>query len=430
MSNILRKPTPIPASAGVYIFKNRKGTPLYIGKAVNLKKRLVSYWRKDISDKIRRMLVEAAKIQWIEAESEVEALIKEAELIKKYYPKYNVLMRDDKNYSYAGIMKEEFSKIFLTHQIHHQKARFIGPFTSAGSLKIVLKLLRRVFPYCTCKKPHKRPCLNAQIGRCPGFCCLLSNPQHSNILKNIGMLADAENEYKRSIRNIVDVLSGKKNRLVKILKKEMRKAALRLEFEHAAILRNQLLGLENIFKHRHIVEVKKTPLILWNKVEENIRKVLGTKHRISRVEGYDISNISGTAATGSMVVFVDGIPEKSEYRKFKIKTVHQPSDVDMLKEVIHRRLGHPEWPRPDLMLIDGGKPQLNAARSAVSDYQLLVIRLAALAKREEELYIEGRDKPIPLATLPPETAFFFQRVRDESHRFAKKYHHKLREKGL
>ncbi len=435
MGNILRKPATIPTSAGVYIFKSRKGTPLYIGKARNLRKRLISYWRKDVSEKIRRLLAEAAKIQWIEAKSEIGALIQEAELIKNHHPKYNVLLRDDKNYFYVRITKERFPRVSITHQpgaeSRELKATIVGPFTSGAALKTVLKLLRKIFPYCTCKEFHRRPCLSAQIGRCPGYCCLRSDSRHSNILKNVGMSTDVESEYKRNNRNIAAVLSGKRVKILRGLKKEMKKMAQKQEFEYAAILRNQIRGLENIFEHRHTVEMKKAPRIAWDKVGGNIQKILGVRQKISRVEGYDISNISGAAATGSMVVFVDGIPAKSEYRKFRIKAVHQISDVDMLKEVILRRIVHKEWSYPDFMLIDGGKPQLNAALSQLTTYNLqLTTRVAALAKREEELYTEGRNRPILLSTLPSETAFFFQRVRDESHRFAKRYHHKLREESF
>ena len=167
--------------------------------------------------------------------------------------------------------------------------------------------------------------------------------------------------------------------------------------------------------------------IQWRKIERVIRALLGTHKKISRVEGYDISNISGHEATGSMVVFAGGIPAKAEYRKFRIKTVHQISDVDMLKEVMRRRFSHPEWTLPDLIIIDGGLPQLNAVKNSIPAQAHAHTILTALAKQEEELYTTVRTRPIPLKTLPPETMFFFQRVRDESHRFAKKYHHKLRE---
>lgn len=416
--NSLKRPQSIPPNPGVYTFLDGREKPVYIGKAANLKKRLNSYWRKNVSAKVGQLLGEAVKVRWVMAESEIDALLKEAELIKQYRPKYNILMRDDKNYFYVGFTKETFPRIFMTHQPRGPQTKFIGPFTSGGALKIVLQLLRRLFPYCTCGKPHKRPCLNSQIGRCPGYCCVFGT-----------MDKKSKAEYMDNIKDIRNILTGKKKSLFKKLKKEMRQAAKLREFERAAVLRDQMLGIENIFSHP-LTPVLRVPRSPWPKIEKVIQTVTRAKKRISRVEGYDISNISGTAATGSMVVFVEGIPAKSEYRKFKIKTVHQISDVDMLKEVIGRRLAHKEWQYPDLMLIDGGKPQLNAVRSVITSNQLSVIKLASLAKREEELYIEGQAKPILLSTLPPNVAFFFQRVRDESHRFAKRYHHKLREKQI
>ena len=189
-------------------------------------------------------------------------------------------------------------------------------------------------------------------------------------------------------------------------------------------------GIENIFAHRAVLYGNRyrgsiSKIERWDKIEQTIRVVLKIPKAISRVEGYDISNISGREATGSMVVFIDGHPAKSEYRKFKIRTVFGSNDVAMLQEVIRRRLKHTEWRYPNLMLIDGGRPQLNAAIAALSNFQKPYV--VALAKREEELYTEKGDIAIRLSSLPQDVAYFFQRVRDESHRFAKKYHHKLRE---
>jgi len=178
---MLKKPKKIAGLAGVYIF--RKGSePLYIGKAANLKKRLASYFQKGSAQpiKIRQMLEEATRLQIIKTDSEVEALIKEAELIKRYRPKYNALMRDDKTYFFVGVTREAFPKIFVTHQpVPKVRARYLGPFTSGTAVQGTLKLLRRVFPYCTCKRPHKRPCLNAELGRCLGYCC---SPRHLGFL--------------------------------------------------------------------------------------------------------------------------------------------------------------------------------------------------------------------------------------------------------
>ena len=424
----------IPNLAGVYLFK--KGSrPIYIGKAVNLKKRLASYFRKNAGEKVRLMLQEATKLDWIETESEIDALLKEAEFIKKYRPKYNVLMRDDKNYFYVGVTLEEFPRIFITHQpqkVQSPKLKiksYIGPFTSGAALKTVLKLLRKIFPYCTCKKPHRRFCLNAAMGRCLGCCCL------KNVTTIKRPLDSCNIRYQENIKNLVAVLSGRKKNLLKVLRKQMREAVNTQEFEKAAKFKDQAIGLENIFGHRQALEVRPSRGSLtsqdWNKIAFSIQTLLEIKRKISRVEGYDISNISGTEATGSMVVFIDGKPAKSEYRKFKIKTVSGSNDVSMLKEVIRRRLAHPEWSYPDLMLMDGGKPQLNAALATlkleIRNLKSEIPKVMALAKREEELYTENRKTPIKLNTLPRDTKYFFQRVRDESHRFAKKYHHKLRE---
>lgn len=424
------KPQNIPATPGIYIFWNGK-KPIYIGKAANLKKRLNYYFRKKIGDKTKKLLSETTKLAWIETDSDIDALIAESNLIKKYHPQYNILMKDDKNYFFVGITGEFFPKIFVTHQptkaqklklkTKNQNLKFktyhIGPFTSGTSLKIVLKLLRRFFPYCTCRKPHKRPCLNSQIGRCMGFCCNKTQSTDSKLQK----------EYSASTKKVVSILRGRGSKLLIDLKKEMRHLAKNQDFEKAAKIRDQIYGLENILKHRIFHYRGETSIVSsWTKIEKNLREILKTDKKISRVEGYDISNISGSAATGSMAVFIDGRPAKSEYRKFRIKTVRQISDVDMLREVVKRRLKHPEWNFPDLILVDGGKAQLNATLQELRTKNS-EIRIAALAKKEEELYLENRKKTIRLYSLPKPTSFFLQRIRNEAHRFAKKYHHKLRE---
>ena len=225
-------------------------------------------------------------------------------------------------------------------------------------------------------------------------------------------------------------MQGRKKTLLRELKRAMRAAAKKEEFERAAELRKQIEGIENIFLHRMFLDpalAKRRRGHDWQKIERTIQTVFGTTRRISRVEGYDISNISGAQATGSMVVFVDGTASKNDYRKFRIKTVMGISDVDMHREVLGRRFQHPEWGIPNFLLIDGGKPQVNAALQALQMRKIKGILLAGLAKREEELFLPGERDPIRLDSLPPHTMHFFEHVRDESHRFAKKYHHKLRE---
>jgi excinuclease ABC subunit C len=438
----LKRPSRIPPQPGIYIFQSGK-KPLYIGKAGDIKKRLASYWRSTAPPKTQQLIREATSLSWQETASEIEALILEAKLIKQHRPKYNVLMRDDKNYFYVGITREEFPKIFVTHQpnrkgirnnesgirngkIHNSKfiipySRYIGPFTSGAALKTTLKLLRKIFPYCACAKPHTRPCLNAQIGRCLGFCCDKSQMQKSKIKnQNFG------NIYNHNIKNIVIILRGKKQKLLIALKKQMRETAQKQDYEKAAKLRDQIIGLESVFAHKKTLELP-TAKTNWPGLKQKLRAMLKTKNPIERIEGYDISNISGTDATGSMVVFINGKPDKKEYRTFRIKTIRGANDPAMIGEVIRRRLGHPEWKFPDVIIIDGGKTQLAAAKRQTLNAKRKII-LTALAKKEEELYTEKRGAPIPLKTLDRDVLHLFQAIRDEAHRFAKKYHHIIRRK--
>lgn len=434
-----------PHAPGVYIFR-RGRTPVYIGKAANLKKRLSSYFRANAAPKVRALRAEATNLAWQETKSEIEALILEAELIKKHLPKYNVLLRDDKSYFYVALTRGQFPKIFVVHKTNlddKKYRRVVGPFTSGSALRATFKILRRAFPYCTCAKLHNRPCLNAQIGRCLGFCCIKSTasfPESNySLIRTDKRIVPANiKRYRENIRKIIAVLSGRRKRIASGLKRSMREAAKKQDFELAAKLRDQWDGLENIFAHRRMLELRlaagsRTPgMRAWHRTEREIQSLLGTNRRIRRAEGYDISNISGAAASGSMAVFTDGKPAKSEYRKFKIRTVRGANDVASHREVMRRRLEHREWPYPDLIVMDGGKPQLNAALTALresrtKDQESRKILVTALAKREEELHIEGRDTPVRLDSLSPEAMHFFQRLRDESHRFAKKYHHKLRE---
>lgn len=461
---MFRKPTKIPISAGVYIFR-RNTLPLYIGKAANLRQRLASYFREraELPMKIQRMLEEATRLETIETASEIEALIKEAELIKKYRPKYNLLMRDDKSYFYIGITKEPFPRIFITHEprqvlritnktelrttktyreqfrnsknfVIRRSARYIGPFTSGSALKSALKLLRRIFPFCTCGRPHKRPCLNSEIGRCPGYCCTIVASS-----RQLPATSKRRSEYRKNIRNIVAVLSGDRTRLVGRLKREMKEAVKKERYEEAARLRDALFGLEDVFAHRQVLHTPEARLpdgqahYPWPVILGKLQALLKTKRDISRIEGYDISNISGTGATGSMVVFTNGLPDKSQYRKFRIRTVAGSNDVAMLKEVLARRFKHSEWQQPNLLVIDGGKGQLNTAlgvirRLKAKSQKLKAPIVTALAKREEILFTE-KGQTIYLQRHDPTMLHLFQRVRDESHRFARAYHHKLREKS-
>lgn len=432
----MKRPKKIPALPGVYVFRHGK-TPLYIGKAANLKQRLASYFQKsaDTSPRIRLMLGEATRLEIIKLPSEIEALLKETELIKKYRPKYNILMRDDKNYSYVALTRDPFPRIFITHQPYRDRklrssqrgASYLGPFTGGFALQAALKALRRIFSYCTCKQPHKRPCLNSEIGRCPGYCCLFPRmPVAERFARR------QRRVYRENIRNIVAVLSGGRRRLVGRLKRELKTAVKTERYEEAARLRDAVFGLEDVFSHRGLVHTTGSagPTTSgarhpWPLVAAKLRSLLKTERAVHRIEGYDIANIGAEAATGSMVVFTSGQPEKNQYRKFRIRSVPGANDVAMLKEMLYRRFNHPEWHAPDMIVIDGGKPQLGAALSALRGLTSKRPLITALAKREEILFTEN-GRVIPLRRQDQALLHLFQRIRDESHRFARVYHHTLR----
>jgi excinuclease ABC subunit C len=415
----LNKINLLPKTAGVYGFK--KGAKLlYIGKAANIRERV-----KQHKDLIRL----ATKVAFIKTDSEIEALILEANLIKKYQPKYNVVWRDDKNYFFVGVTNEDFPRIFITHQIKVKgqkskvKSQFIGPFVDGKALKETLKTLRKVFPYRSCYKIPNRPCLWYHLNRCPAPCLLKSKiikeiPPDSLKIRKIS---------QQNAKNLIRILKEGKNPVLKELKREMKLASKKQEFEGAAKIRNQINALEKVISHAKIFEPQPLQKIDWSQIQKILEQILKTKKTISRIEAYDVSNIQGQEATGSMVTFINGLPDKNFYRKFKIKIAGKPDDIAMIKEVLSRRFKHPEWGLPDLILIDGGKAQLNAA---LSSYPTPGVGYLALAKKKNELFVENRKKPILLKSLPRGIFNLILQLRDEAHRFAISYHKKLRAKTL
>ncbi|MDI6591362.1 MAG: UvrB/UvrC motif-containing protein [Patescibacteria group bacterium] len=425
------KITQLPKSSGVYAFKGRDREILYIGKAANIRERVKNHFQK-LTYKDNLFIDQVSKIGYLKTDSEIEALILEANLIKKYQPKYNVIWRDDKNYFFVAKTKEDFPRIFITHQPILKtknlkfKTEYVGPFVDGKALKETLKVLRKVFPYRSCRVLPKRACLWYHLGRCPAP-CLLKTKLIEEIPKNTLKI---KNICQRNARNLMKIIEKGKNPVLKELKKEMKIASKNQEFEEAARIRDQIEALEKVMAHAKIFEPPIRQITPWckmyNKIELRLRKMLKVKNKISRIEAYDISNIQGKAATGSMVTFIDGLPDKNFYRKFKIKIAGKPNDIAMLKECLTRRLKHPEWPYPDLILIDGGQAQLNAAILKAKSYKLKA-KTMALAKKKNELYIENQKKPILLKTLPREIFNLILQLRDEAHRFALSYHKKLRE---
>jgi len=408
----------LPKSPGVYVLKNKKEI-LYIGKASNIRERVKNHFQNP-SFRENFFIDEVEKIGYIKTDSEIEALILEAELIKKYQPKFNIVWRDDKNYFFVGITKEKFPRIFWTHQKQKEKQKieveYIGPFVDGKALKETLKILRKVFPFRSCKRLPKKPCLWYYLERCPGPCFL----KESKI----------EKECQLSVKHIKEILLGKKKDVLKSLKKEMKEFAKKEEFEMAGKIRDRLESLERVLSHARIFEKVSFCLFNYEEIEKELKNLLDLKGKILRIEGYDISNIQGKKATGSMVVFINGVAQKDFYRKFKIKFSQTPNDIAMIKEVLKRRFSHPEWEYPQVILIDGGKAQLNAGLKIKNQFSLKNIKIVALAKRKNELFIEGKKESILLKDLPSQLSNLILRIRDEAHRFAKKYHLKLREIDL
>ncbi|MDP4010562.1 MAG: GIY-YIG nuclease family protein, partial [Candidatus Spechtbacteria bacterium] len=399
----IEKLSKLPKAPGVYFFKNSSGEVFYIGKAINIKNRVQSH--KADNRLFAPEIIET--VEWLQTANEIEALLKESEYIKKFQPKMNIRLRDDKKYFYVGFTKEELPRIFITHQPtrHTQRnskslnteysilnTEFLGPFTDGNALKITMKYLRRLFPYYSTST--KRPYMTKKHGTLPCSWCHLDLCPGANPSKT---------QYKKNISAIKKILSGQRNTVAKKITAEMKRAAKEKKYEKAAEARDLVEAMENIFTHHNIVlpwapeqNPKEPP---YEEAAEYISKMVGAELPVYSIEGYDISNIQGKEATASMVRFDHGRPNKSLYRKFTIRSRWEPDDYRMMREVIKRRLEHEEWPTPDLILIDGGRGQLNAAlrQCQMSNVQCKIV---SLAKREEELYLPNRKSPIPVSKMP------------------------------
>ncbi|MBI2610162.1 UvrB/UvrC motif-containing protein [Candidatus Giovannonibacteria bacterium] len=425
-----------PSSPGIYFFKDGAGKIIYIGKAQNLKLRLLSYANGNLVEARKKtMLEEAATIEWRELSSDIEALIEEAIAIKRYKTKYNIEFRDDKQYFFVvflkpmKISKQKFPRVVITHQpqtINHKlKTVFIGPFTDGAALKSVLRMLERAFPYCTCKVIHMRPCVRSEIGRCLGICCV----EEKEMKKYFPDWKKRERIYFKNIRRVRSILTGRKKDVITALTREMKQAAKNQNFENAKISRDQIRAVENVFRHRPFIKREINPERLHAlALAEALLKLPDIPIRI---EGYDMSNLKGKDAVGSMVVFENGEPAKSEYRLFKIRMKNPETggdDTAMIQEVLSRRLRHDEWPLPDMIMIDGGLGQWSAAKKVLDLYQI-PIPLTSLAKREEELWI-GPSEKYALKNLSPKLLHLFGHIRNEAHRFAITFHRNRRAKSL
>jgi excinuclease ABC subunit C len=548
----------LPAKPGVYLYRDEQERVIYVGKSVNLRNRVRSYFhvsaQRDI--KTHELVERISDLDFIVTDSEVEALILECELIKKHRPRYNVRLKDDKRYPYLKITwYEDFPRIYATRRMEQDGSRYYGPFTSVDAVHHTLDLLRKLFPYRTCNREitghDRRACLYYHMGRCLGPC--------------IGQAS--REEYRAVIDRVSKFLEGHTRQVLADLQKRMQGASAKLDFETAATYRDQIQAIEQVTAQQKIVSLADKdqdvvafardngqacvqiffiragkiigreyfvlegasgerdqavleafiqqfydeaayvpPEILMPQTIEQARiieswlrgkrgstvhlrvpqrgpgkdlirmaaenatetlnalrlqweadqnrqvhslgalqEALGLPRPPARIEGYDISTFHGSATYGSMVVFVHGVPRKSEYRRFKVKTVIGHSDdYASIQEVLRRRFRRtvaneeqaseelkkdPSFAvMPDLILIDGGKGQLNAALQVLSEYGLDHIAVFGLAKREEEIFVPGQSEPICLSRDSP-GLFLVQRIRDEAHRFAITAHRRAREKG-
>ncbi len=345
----------LPRTAGVYLFF--AGNELiYIGKAINLRDRVKNHFMQP-SYRDNLFITKVSRIDFINTNSEIEALVLEANLIKKHLPKFNVVWKDDKNYFYVAITHDPHPVVFITHQKNSTRTNYIGPFIEGTPLKKTLKYLRRVFPFYTAARHSARPCQWCHLDLCPG-----PNPDMA--------------KYKNDLRKLVLILQGQRPRVLSDLKKEMEEFSKSGKFEEAAKVRDKMQALERILEHTHVIENNKSATGNWEITGKALQEMLGVKNAISKIECYDISNIQGKNAVGSMVVFVDGAPDRSQYKKFKIQMKNEPNDIAMLKEVLTRRLTHPEWGYPEVMLIDGGIAQLNVAINARGREKIKIISIA------------------------------------------------------
>lgn len=426
----------LPHKSGVYKFLNSKKEVLYVGKAIDLYHRVASYFNRDVNQKTAILVTQINSVETIIVESELEALILEANLIKKYHPKFNIRLMDDKDYIYIGITQEDYPKVItLRKQDLKSVAKYFGPFPSGKTVKNTLKMLRRVFPWCssppkksfldsyytaesggTIAKTRFRPCFCYHLGLCPGAC--------------VGLIE--KTDYNKTISRFSKFLDGKKDELVADLLGEMNKLSLQQKFEEAAKLKKILSGIVYLTQTNRVQSYLENPNFLEdekNLALQELQKDLNLAKIPERIEGYDISNIGGLQAVGSLVVLTHGEIDKSQYRKFKINPpageLGKPNDVGMHKEIMQRRLKHKEWPYPDLFIIDGGRGQVRGVHSELLALNIN-IPIFGLAKRLEWLYPpEGEIIKLPKKSL---SLKLLQKLRDESHRFAITYHRKLRDR--
>lgn len=400
----------LPETTGVYIMKADDGEIIYVGKALNIRTRI----RQHVADKSikeRTLTEHTAIIETINTDTEVEALLLECELIKKHQPRYNVSLKDGKNYPCIKLTNEEYPRACVVRRIVDDGSQYFGPYTNATAMNESLKLIRKIFPLRTCKRFHKRPCLEYHIKRCLAPCVRAVDQKH----------------YQELVDAVALFLDGQTQRLEDDLTAKMQSEAEQLNFEEAARLRDKIFAIKKLSEIQRILNAKKS-------VEEierdptvgvdQLQQYLNLPRRPTRMECFDISHNQGSETVASMVVFVDGEPDKKSYRRFKIRSTEgKPDDFASMREVTYRRYHNTDH-LPDLIVIDGGLGQLHSALEIIRA-EHAEVPVVALAKQFELVFVEGSNEPIELPR-GSDALFLMQRIRDEAHRFAITYHRLLR----
>jgi excinuclease ABC subunit C len=417
-----------PTSPGIYLMKDAQGRVIYVGKAKNLRSRASSYFHKTASGdrRICDWIGEVADIEFLAADSEVDALLMEARLVKDIQPKYNRDLKDDKSFPYLQITTgEDFPRVNFTRQPLDRGVKLYGPFPRAKSLRGAIQVLQRVFKFRTCSLDIEeddprwrwfRPCLLASISQCTAPC---------------NLRIDREN-YRADIRRLQLFLDGKKDVLLKEMEAEMREASKALQYEKAARLRDEIKALGSLNLRGNLADHAQPEVFYVDprKGLKGLKQILKLDSIPRTIDGVDIAHLGGNEMVGSLVSFVDGLPFKPGYRRYQIKSVAGIDDFAAIREVVTRRikgLQERDEPFPDIWLIDGGKGQLSSALAAFDSLKIVPPTVIALAKREEEIYVQGRSEPIVLSRRSFALRLL-QYVRDEAHRFAQHYHHLLRKK--
>lgn len=426
----------LPSATGVYLFK--KGDEiLYIGKTISLKARILSHFENAKLDPKESLIISKSnKLEYIQTDSEFKAILLESALIQKFQPKYNSRWKDDKSYLYIKItIKDVYPKIFIVRKESDNKSLYYGPFPSKRDVQKILSVIRKLFPFCQQKKISKFPCFYSKINLCdpcPNKISHLFNRKDALKLKKI---------YRKNVFSVKSILEGKTDIILKHLYQDLSLLTKKQKFEEAIILRNRILHFETLIKQtqfssdisNHYNLSKKANGRLLDLLNQNNLKV----KNLYRIEGYDISSLFQKDATASMVVFTDGLPDKSQYKRFRIKSKTIKSDFEMLEEVFVRRFKQ-NWKKPDLIIVDGGTPQvlkvINTLRVRKSTNTLPEggsIPIIGIAKRPDRLVLGASNNLITIRPSLNNLGFnLVKSVRDEAHRFARKYHLLLRSKRM